>query len=282
MRRVARALPIRLPALRRPTGLDEPMIRSSLLPALCIVSVASVGVAQGPFWSEGSMTVWGGAGWTMGACYYQAATHDPMGVIYVDGSRVNTYATSNGDHCEANGLARDTVAGGNRLSQTATAEGLHFCEWFYNPTPEEPLGEVEIQQDAYVEGSVTLTNQHCAGAGLGWAEATCNLLPDSLAVLTDSAAETIAGGLGDVSGAYAGISSGSANVSLGNGTFTDNDYAYHDTFVCVNYVFFQHRSRAYVKVSALRSAGSPGTTEADADMFGDCTTGALLWVCPHD
>jgi hypothetical protein len=255
------------------------MIRSSLLVAFCATTIAGFAHAQG---GEGSMYVTASASWAMGNCYYIPATHDPIGLIHVDGSRVNTFATSNGDACSADGIARDTVAGGNRLSQTATAEGLHFCEWFYSPTPEEPLGEVEIQQEAGVSGSVTLTNQHCAAGALGWAEATCNLLPDSLAVLTDSAAETVAGGLGDVSGAYAGIGGGSANVSLGNGTFADADYDSHETVVCVNYVFMQHRSRAFARVSALRSTGSAGVTEATADMAGFCTTGALLWVCPED
>jgi hypothetical protein len=256
------------------------MTTSRLLGALCTLSLSALAPAQ---FVDGSMTVWIAANWTMGACYYVPATQDPLGLILPNGAGlVNTFATSNGDHCEADGIARDAVAGGNRLIQTATAEGLHFCEWFYNPTPDEPLGEVEIGQGADIYGTVTLTNQHCAGAGLGWVEATSNVLPVTLAVLDDSAAETVVGGLGDVSAAYTGISGYSANVQFGNGTFPDSDSDSNGTVICINYVYMQHRSRAYVKVAALRSAGSPGTTEADASMYGDAWTGALLYVCPHD
>lgn len=247
-----------------------------LLGAFCTLSAS--GIAQN--FVDGSITAYVHPNWVLQSCYYVPATQDPIGLIKVDGSLVNTFATSNGDHCEANGTSRDTVAGGMRLTQTATAMGVHFCDWVYVPTPEEPLGEVEIGQQAQIDGSVTLTNQQCAGAGLGWAEATSNVTVPSLAVLTDSAAQTVLGGLGDVSGAYAGITGYSANVQLGNGTFTDTDFAYDDNVVCVNYLFVQHRSRSFVRVSSLRSSGSPGTAQAVADMVGDCTTGALLWVCP--
>jgi hypothetical protein len=247
------------------------------LGALCVLTLPCA--AQ---WVEGSITMTGGGGWMIGNTNWSEEIDDPMGVILSgDEGRVNTIASSNGDHCEAHGLARDVVAGGLRLSQTANAYGVHFCEWNYIPTEEEPLGEVEIQQSAGVDGAVTLTNQHCAGAALGYAEASSNVLMTSLAVLDDSAAETISGGLGNVSAAYTGISGYSANVSVGNGTFGDTDFASDANAVCINYVFVQHRSRAFVRVSALRSSGSAGTTEADADMTGDCVTWLYLGVCPH-
>lgn len=248
-----------------------------ILGAWCALSASAV--AQ-TFFVDGTIQAIVHPNWILQSCTYVPATHDPIGVISVDGSRVNTIATSNGDHCKADGISRDTVAGGARWSQTAAATGVHFCDWVYVPTPDEPLGEVEIGQDAQVSGSVTLTNQHCAAAGLGWAEATSNVTFPSLAVLTDSAAQSSPGVLGDVSRAYVGISGYSANVGLGNGTFTDWDYASNGNVICVNYLFVQHRSRSFVRVSSLRSTTSPGAAEAIADMVGDCTTGALLWVCP--
>ncbi len=243
-----------------------------LVGAACALALASIASAQ-------QMTfIVADAHWQALSNTFVPETNDPIGLIQVNGSLVNTFATSNGDHCEANGISRDTVAGGSRLQQTATAIGFHTAEWLHVGPPD---GEVELNQAAGIDGTVTLINTVSAAAALGFAEASSNMAPPALAVLDSSAASTVVGGLGSLSGAYAGGPAVTPIVGVGPGTFVDSDYASADAYACLNYLWVQHKSRAFIRVATLRANMSPGNAEATGSMTGDCTTWAYLGHCPE-
>ena len=120
-----------------------------LVGAACALALASIVSAQ-------QMTFIVADGhWQALSNSFLPETSDPMGQIWLDGSKVNTFATSNGDHCEASGHSRDTVVNGPRLVQTATAIGFHTAEWEHVGPGN---GEVELNQSAGVDGTVTIVN----------------------------------------------------------------------------------------------------------------------------
>ena len=245
------------------------------------VALAGVAPAQWTDVIDGSMTFHVNGPWILQGCTLVPETDDPLGVVALDGSRVNTYAHADGDTVDADGEARDTTSGGKRYEQTAQAEGLHICTWTYMPTPQDPDGEVEIVQDADIFGSVTLTNLHTAGAVLGFCEASSNITAPALALLDDSASETVAGMLGDLSGAFCGEAF-TANPHFGNGTFNDSDSQQTAAVQCVNRLVVQHRSCGFVRVAAARVPASPGIARVLAAMTGSCNTEAWLYVCPDE
>ncbi len=253
------------------------MLTSHLLGALCTLVLAGATTAQ-----NGTMHFsTGSANWMLQSCTYTPELDDPIGNISVDGSKVNTRAESDGDSCSGSGIAVDTVTGGARWTQEAQADGLHVCSWLYVATFEEPLGEVEIFQTATIEGQVRLTNSHAAAAALGFCRASSSVGTLADAALLDSAAETVAGGIGDLSSAYCGEPY-LPNVSLGNGLFPDSDFDSSGAVVCTNSLVVEHRSCAFIRVAAARIAASAGSARARASLNGECETWAHLYVCPHN
>ncbi len=243
-----------------------------------LLGVASICVAASSASAQGMTFNVADGHWMLLSNSFITETNDPIGLIMVDGSLVNTYSTSNGDHCAANGISRDAVAGGSRLQQAATSIGYHSASWEHVG---EGMGDVEIAQQAVVDGSVTLVNTNCGAAALGFAQASSSLTTPSLAVLLGSAATTVAGALGDLSGAYAGIAPQTPVVHLGVGTYADSDFATNFGYACTNLLTVDHKSRSFIKVLSLRTAVSPGNAQATGSMTGDCATWAVLGHCPE-
>ncbi len=254
------------------------MLKSQLLGAACTLFTASLATAQ---ITDGSMsfTIAGGS-WVLQSCSQTNEVTDPYGLITVDGSRLDTFARANGDMCKGTGEAKDTVAGGARYEQTSAAEGYHVCSLIYLASPQNPEGEVEIIQDAEIEGQVDLLNQHAVGAALGYCRASSTAGTLAEAVLDDSVAETVSGAIGDLSQAYCGESY-TPNVQLGNGLFTDSDAEQSVNVVCQNSLVVEHRSCAFVRVGAARIAASAGPARSRVSMDGTCSTTAFLFVCPE-
>lgn len=248
-----------------------------LLGATCALSLVPTISAQD--FVDGTMQFWIlDAHWALLGCSFTPETDSPIGFVLANGTTQVATATSNGDHCEASGTARDTVAGGSRLTLTATAMGVHVCEWEH---VDDELGEVELLQSVAANGTVIVQNLNAAAAALGWAEASSNIAPAILAVLTTSAGSTVAGALGNLSAAYDGITPQTPVVSLGAGTYTDNDADTLIALECTDYLWVQHRSRAFIKVLALKATNSPGDALGTGSMSGDCYTDAFLLHCPH-
>lgn len=255
------------------------MLESRLLGAFCALSLAGAAMSQTV--SDGTMNFWvAGGNWIFLGCTQSAEVDDPIGLIQINGSLVNTRAEADGDTCSGSGIARDTVAGGPRLVQTARAEGTHTCRWLYLAVVGQPIGEVEIFQTASIDGTVTTMNTHAIAAALGFCEASSSVGTLATAVLTDSAAETVAGGLGNLNGAYCGEPF-TPNVQLGQGTFPDSDFDSSGAVVCTGSLITTHRSCAFIRVGARRTNASPGNAEGTASLDGICTTDALLFICPN-
>lgn len=200
---------------------------------------------------------------------------DPLGLVAVDGSRLDTFARATGDICEGSGLAKDTVAGGARYEQTSAAVGYHTCTFLYFGMVGRPLGQVDIIHNTGIDGQVELTNQHAAGAALGYCRASSTVGSLSSSVLTNSVAETRVGVIGDLSGAYCGETF-VPNVQLGNGLFTDSDTQLTLTQAFASNLVIEHRTCAFIRVSAARVASSAGAATAQVSMSGGCNTLALL------
>lgn len=248
-----------------------------LLGATCALSLAPTISAQD--FVDGTMQFWIlDTHWMFVDCQLMPETDTPLGFVLGNGTTQIATATSDGDHCEASGTARDTVTGGSRLTLTATAMGVHICEWEHVG---EEQGEVELLQSVIAEGTVTVQNLSAGAAALGWAEASSNIAPTILAVLTTSAGSTVAGALGNLSGAYAGIAPQTPIVGLGAGTYTDIDADSLVAIECTDYLWVQHRSRAFIKVLALKATNSPGDALGTGSMSGDCYTDAFLLHCPQ-
>ncbi|MCA8951603.1 MAG: hypothetical protein KDE27_19000 [Planctomycetes bacterium] len=254
------------------------MLESRFRGALCALSLSAAAMAQTLV--DGTMTFYvAGGNWIFQGCTESAEIDDPIGMIQVNGTLINTRAEADGDTCSGNGIARDTVAGGPRLLQTAHAEGSHVCRWLYFGLV-GTSGEVEIYQTASIDGSVTLQNKQAIAAALGFCEASSSAGTLATAVLTDSVAETAFNTIGNLSNAYCGEPY-TPNVGLGAGTYPDSDFDTSGAVVCTGALTTTHRSCAFIRVGALRTAASAGNAEGTATLSGICTTQALLYVCPE-